>query len=421
MISYFLEHNRYLNVLGIVVILAIAFFLSRKRSAVSFRLVAAALGLQALLGFLVLKTMVGRTIVEGLAMYVDKLGNFADAGARFVFGSLADASGPWGFIFAVKVLPITIFFAALTALLFHWNLIQLVMSGINHVLRPLFKTSGAETLVACANSLLGQTEAPLLVRHYLNAMTRSEILLVMISGMATISGALLIVYASIGIPVIHLLAASVMNVPAAILISKILLPETDKATTAEKTDLKLETDTHNIFDAISRGTMDGLGLALAIGAFLISFLALIAFGDYVLGAIGHYLNYGFELIGLAWQLPELSFQLIFGYLGAPFAYLLGFTGDVAMKAGSLLGTKVAINEMIAYTNMVKMQLPDRAIAILTYALCGFANFSSIGLQIGGIGALAPDRRTWLTQMGLVAVIGGTLANLLSAMIAALLL
>jgi CNT family concentrative nucleoside transporter len=421
MLSYFLEYNRYLNLVGIVVILAIATLLSRKRNAINVRLVGAALGVQVLLGYLVLKTMPGRMVVEGAAVYINKLFYFADAGSKFVFGSLADANGPWGFVFAFKVLPITIFFAALTALLFHWNIIQLIMSGINHVLRPLFKTSGAETLVACANSLLGQTEAPLLVRHYLNVMTRSEMLLVMISGMATISGALLIVYGSIGVPVIHLLAASVMNVPAAILISKMLLPETEKAVTAEKTDLKLATDTHNIFDAIARGTMDGLGLALAVAAFLISFLALIAMGDYMLGALSYYLNQLLAMAHLSFEVPTLSFQIIFGYVGAPFAYLLGFTGDVAMKVGSLLGTKVAINELIAYTTMVKMELPDRAVIILTYALCGFSNFSSIGLQIGSIGALAPDRRAWITQMGLIAVVGGTLANLLSAMIAALLL
>ena len=306
-------------------------------------------------------------------------------------------------------------------MLFHWNIIQIITAGINRVLQPLLKTSGAETVVAVGNCMLGQTEAPLLARHYLNTMTQSEIMLVMISGMGTISGAVLIVYTQLGVPAVHLLAASVMGVPASIAISKILLPETEKAQTSSNSDVKIERDTHNMFDAIARGTMDGLSLALAVGAFLISFLALISMGDYLIGVAGYYLNVILGSLSFSWQLPPLSLKLLLGYLGAPFAYLLGFTGEQIMQAGSLLGIKLAINEMIAYTELVTMHLPERSIAILTYALCGFANFSSVGLQIGSLGSLAPDRRKWVTQLGLYAVLGGTLANLLSAMIAAILL
>ena len=421
MISYLLEHNRYLSLVGIVCIFAIAYALSKRREAIQYRVIAWAFFFQILVGVLVLRTIPGRAIMEGLAHYVNKFSSFVDVGTKFMWGNLADSTAAWGFIFAVKVLPITIVFAAFTALLFHLNIIQLIMSGFSYALRPLLKTSGAETIVAFANSMLGQTEAPLMARHYLNTMTRSEILQIMVSGMSTISGALLIVYIAMGVPSVHLLAASIMGVFGSIAISKMLLPETEKAVTAENVDLKLETDTDNIFDAIARGTMDGLSLALGIAAFLISFLALISMCDYMIESIGFYINTLFTFLSVSWQLPPLSLQILLGYLGAPFAYLLGLTGEVALKAGGLLGTKLAINELIAYTSLVKMQLPDRAVAILTYALCGFSNFASIGMQIGGIGTLAPDRRKWLTQLGLTAVIGGTLANLLSAMIAALLL
>lgn len=421
MFSYLLEHNRYLNIIGIAVIFAIAFLFSKNRKAIAIRPILAALGIQFTLAFLVLKTSLGSAVLEHIAVYVNKASDFADVGIKFVFGGLADSSAPWGFIFAVKVLPITIFFAAFTALLFHWNIIQWVVSGINMVLRPILKTSGAETLCAVANSFLGQTEAPLLVKHYLNGMTKSEMMLVMISGMATISGAVLVVYTAMGIPATYLLAASVMGVPAAIAISKVLIPETEHAVTAQKAELKLERDTHNMFDAIARGTLDGLNLALCVGAFLISFLALLAMGDYMLGALSHYLNMALSYAGVAWQLPDFSFQSFFAYAFAPFAYLLGLTGDEAYQAGSLLGTKLAINEMIAYSAMIKMHLSERTFAILTFALCGFANFSSIGLQVGGIGALASEQRKNLTKLGLYAVLGGSLANLLSAMMAALLL
>lgn len=421
MLNYFLLYNRYLNIVGIITIFALAYVFSRNKKAIAYQQVLTAFALQILLAVVVLKTDVGRTVVEGIAVYINKLYDFTDVGIRFVFGNLADSSAAWGFIFAVKVLPITIFFAAFTALLFHWNIIQIAVSAINYFLRPLLKTSGAETLCAVANSFLGQAEAPLLVRHYLNRMTKSEMMLVMISGMATISGAILVVYVTMGIPAVHLLTASVMGIPAAIAISKILLPETEKAVTAQASNLSLEVDTHNIFDAIARGTLDGLQLALTMGAFLISFLALIAMSDYMLGALSSYANLLLSWIGISWQFPVLTFQAIFAYICAPFAYLLGFTGDELFKVGELLGTKVAINELVAYSAMVKMALSKRTIAIMTYALCGFASFSSIGIQVGSIGALAPDQRKTLTQLGLYAVLGGTLANLLSAMIAALLL
>lgn len=407
MLDYFLQHNRYMNLLGILVILGIAFVFSKHKSRINYRLVATGLFLQLLIGACVLRTSVGRMVVDKISSYITRLYQFADQGSGFVFGNLINADSPWGFIFAVKVLPIIIFFGALMAVLFHFNIIQRVVGVVNLVIRPLLGTSGAETLCAISNSFLGQTEAPLLIRHYLADMTRSEMLVVMVSGMATISGAILVVYAAMGVPAPHLLASSVMSIPAAIIISKILLPETEKAKTSGGEGLEVTPTVHteNVFDALATGTSDGLSLALNVGAMLISFLALLALINALLGAI----------------YPALSLQFIFAYLFSPFGYLLGFTGTDALAAGQLIGTKVAVNELIAFGDMVRMNLSERANDILTYALCGFSNFSCIGIQIGGIGALVPSKRQWLTQLGLYAVLGGTLSNLLCAMMAGLLL
>ncbi len=422
-ISYFLEYNRYLNILGIFVILCIAFIFSRKKSYIDFGLVLNALVLQFVIGFLVLKTTIGQTIVDKIATGVGKMYQFADIGSRFVFGNLADASMPWGFIFAIKVLPVIIFFGALTSLLFHWGIIQILVRGINCLIRPLLRTSGAETLCASANSFLGQTEAPLLVRKYLHDMTKSEMLVVMVSGMATISGSILVVFAAMGVPAKHLLAASVMAIPGSILIAKILLPETEKPKTAGAgTHVKLESDSHNALGAVSTGTSDGLNLAINVGAMLIAFLAMLALINAVLSFGAVSINWIMSYFTTEFQLPEnMSIELIFSYLFAPFGYLLGFTGEQALAAGQLIGTKVSVNELIAYGQMVKMNLPPRAMDIITYALCGFSNFSCIGIQIGGIGALVPEKKHMLAELGLYAVLGGALANLLSAMIAGLLL
>lgn len=406
-LEYFLHYNRYMNLLGILVILGIAFLFSQHKSRVNYRLVLTGILLQLLIGFCVLRTGAGRWVVDKISYYISQLYQFADQGSRFVFGNLVDANSPWGFIFGVKVLPIIIFFGAFMAVLFHFNVIQRIVGVINYFMRPLLGTSGAETLCAISNSFLGQTEAPLLIRHYLADMTRSEMLVVMVSGMATISGAILVVYAAMGVPAAHLLASSVMSIPASIVIAKILLPETEKAKTSDGEGLEVTPSVHteNVFDALAAGTSDGLSLALNVGAMLISFLAILALINALLGAI----------------YPELSLQFIFAYLFSPFGYLLGFTGADALAAGQLIGTKVAVNELIAYGDMVKMSLSERATDILTYALCGFSNFSCIGIQIGGIGALVPSKRTWLTQLGLYAVLGGALSNLMCAMMAGLLL
>lgn len=421
LMSYLLEYNRYMNLLGIFVILFIAFLFSKKRKDINYKLVINALVLQCVIGFAILRTELGRLFVGKVAAVIEGLYHFAGAGIGFVFGSLSNAEGPWGVVFAIKILPIIIFFGAFMSLLFHLGIVQLIVYIISYCMRPILGTSGAETLCAISNSFLGQTEAPLLVKPYLKNMTKSEMLVVMVSGMATISGALLAVFASMNVPAVHLLTASVMSIPASLLIAKILLPETEKAQTAGGSNIEFEHTTSNVIDAVSAGTSDGLYLALNVGAMLISFLSLLALINFLLGWGTGHINDFLSVLGVSWQLPLLNLNLIFSYLFAPFGYLLGLTGVEALKAGALLGTKVAVNEFIAFTELVSMQLSTRAEALLTYALCGFSNFSCIGIQVGGIGALVPEKRAWLCELGLYAVLGGALSNLLNAMIAGLLL
>lgn len=414
MINYFFEFNRYLNIVGIVIIALIAFVVSQNRRAIQWRVVLSALGLHILCGLVMLRTSIGYLILSKIAQGAQMLSVFADKGIEFMFGKLGDVTLSWGFIFAFKVLPIIIFVGALTAILFHWGIIQKIVAGLNMIIRPILGTSGIETVSAIANSILGQTEAALFVSNYLHVMTRSELFVLMTSGMAAISISVLVIYTMLGIPAVHLLTASLLSIPASIFIAKIIVPETEK-TIAGNERIRFEKKTTNIFDAISKGTFDGLKLAVGVAAMLISFLALIALGDYILASISHLLNN----IGIA--IPELSFALILSYIFAPFAFLLGLTGDELWQAGQLLGIKVSINELVAFTHLVQATLSPRSFIILVYALCGFSNFSCIGIQIGMISALAPEKKPMFTQMGLYTVLASSLANLLSAMIVALLL
>ena len=398
MMHYLTEYNRYMNVIGIAVVILLAFLFSKNKSKVQWKLVFRALTLQFAIGFLALKTSMGEKFLQSLAAGVSHVYSFADSGSQFLFGSLTEQ------FFAFKVLPIIIFFGALMSLLFHFGIVQQIVGLINMIIRPILGTTGTETLCAVANSFLGQTESPLLIKNYLKKITKSEMFVVMVSGMATISGAILAVYASFGVPVKHMLAASVMAIPASILIAKILIPETEDQKIGN--NIKLESDhTGNALGAIASGTSDGLHLALNVGAMLIVFISLISMINFFLSMIN----------------PVYNLNMLFGYVFSPFAYLLGFDGVEANKIAQLLGTKVAVNEFIAFSEMVKMGLSERATDIVTYALCGFSNFSCIGIQIGGIGALVPERREWITQLGVLAVFASSLANLLSALIAGILL
>lgn len=420
-LEYILEHRRYLNIVGIFLVLACAWFFSRNRNRINLRVVVNGLALQVLIAFLTLKTAIGQACVTAIAGGITHLYLYAEEGSRFLFGSLSQAQEPWGFIFAFRVLPVIIFFAAFIALLLHYRILQLITLPINFILYRLLGTSAAETLCSISNCFLGQTEAPLLVRGYLHSMTQSEILTVMVSGMGTISGPLLAVYAAMGVPLVYLLSASAMAIPATIVISKILLPETHHPETARGLHTLAGDEERTVFDAIAIGTSDGLRLALAVGAMLIASVALIAAANGVLGWFSTMLQHWAMLGGLAWKIPTLTLQSIFGYAFAPVGWLLGLTGDEMLRAGELLGIKLSINEMVAYATMVGSGLSTRAVALLTFALCGFANFSSIGIQIAGIGALAPDQQKTLSRLGLRAVLGSTLANLLSAFIVGLMI
>ena len=335
---------------------------------------------------------------------------------KFLFGNLANnVDTPWGTVFAVKILPLIVFFGAFMALMFHIGLVQSVVNFVGRFVRPMLGTSGAETTCAIANSFLGQTESPLLIRNYLKDMTRSELLVVMVSGMGTISGSILVVFASMGAPVKSLLTASVMAIPATIMIAKILLPETEKRD-GDATTVVHKPTSANVFDALSTGTSDGLGLALNVGAMLIAFIALMSMVNGILSGTSVYIN---ELFST--DFPILTIDYIFSKLFYPFAWLLGFTGDEAVSVAELLGTKVGVNEFLAYYKLVGMHLSERTAAVVSFALCGFSNFSCIGIQVGGIGILVPEKRVWLTELGITAVLGGALSNLLTAMIAGLFL
>ena len=358
LLDYLLEYNRYMNLIGIAVVLGIAILFSKNRAQIKFKLIGVCLLLQTLIALAVLKNGVGQAIMRAAVHYIGKLYEFADEGASFVFGNLCNVQSPWGFLFCVKVFPVIIFFAAFMALLAHWRVIHYMVMGVNFVLRPLLGTSGAETLVAIANSFLGQTEAPLLIRDYLKDMTKSEMLVVMVAGMGTMSGAIIVVYAAMGVPAVHMLAASVMAIPATIMIAKILLPETEEPKTLKGDATVSGGKMDNAFDAIASGTMAGLNLVLAVAAMLISFIAFIALINYTMKFGAFKFNHLLSWLGTDFRLPDdFNLDLVLSYLFLPFGYLFGFTGTQAMQASQLIGIKTAANEMIAYGKMVTMHLP----------------------------------------------------------------
>lgn len=421
MLAYLTEYHRYLNLLGIVVVLTCAFLFSFDKKRINARLVATALALQALLGFVALKTAWGTKIIGALATGVCKIYGYAGEGAQFVFGSLAKIQEPWGVIFAFRVLPVIIFFSALIALLFHWRIIQFVTYPITWLLYRLFGTSAAETLCAVANGFLSGTEAPLLIRSYLAKMTQSELFTVMVSGMGTTSAPLFVVYASLGAPLQYVLSATIMAIPATILISKMLIPETETPATQSGLHVIAHDNTRSALDALSEGTSTGVQIVLAIGAMLIAFIALVALGNGILGGLSHGLQALSNMLGLAIKIPVLTLQAIFGILFAPVAWLMGLPAPEILPAGELLGIKVVLNELVAFGSLASLHLSERAVALLTFALCGFANFSFIGIEMAGIGAIEPSKRSLIGKLGMRAVFAGTLANLLSAFIAGLML
>jgi concentrative nucleoside transporter, CNT family len=409
--------ERLLPLAGIAVILSIAYLCSTNRAAIRMRTVLWGLGLQFALALVVLKTAWGRLFFEWVGAKINILLDFAFVGSEFVFGKLGvKGGGPIGaesigFIFAFQVLPTIIFIAALFAVLYYLGVMAVVVRAFAKIMTRFMGASGAESLNVAASVFMGQTEAPLTIRPFINRMTQSELMCIMTSGMAHVSGGIMGAYIAYGIEAKHLLAAVLMTVPGTILLSKIFVPETEQPETAGNVALEIPNIDANLIGAAARGTGEGLHLALNVGAMLISFLALIALTNALLGALGGVFH------------VDLSLQRIFGVVFMPLALLMGVSWKDAFAVGDLLGTRTVLNELIAYSKLGAMKdtLDPRSFTIATYALCGFANFASVGMQIGGIGALAPERRHDLARLGLWALLAGTFANFLTACIAGLLL
>jgi len=430
--------------IGVAALLAIAYALSANRRKIDWRLVAGGLGLQLAIAALLLLDTPGVTeVFDGMANFFVILLSFAGEGAAFVFGALGDPAAVGevfgadrGFVFAFHALPNIIFFSALSSLLYYLGVLQFIVKGIAWVMSRAMRLSGAESLATAANVFIGQTEAPLVIKPYIPTLTRSELTALMVGGMATIAGSVFAIYVGfLGGDSIEekqafakvLLCASLMNAPAALLIAKILVPETGKV----NRNLNVSRDRlgSNLIDAIANGTTEGLKLALNVAAMLIAFLALIAMFNFILGSWFGRIPLPGHLEDInAWiahasggTFEALSLQAICGFVFAPIAWLVGIAWDEILQVGQLVGMKVIANEFVAFENLGAMKaagdLSARSVFISTFALCGFANFSSIGIQIGGIGALAPERRGDLASLGLKALAGGTLASLLSASIA----
>jgi len=413
--------GRLTGILGILTMLALAFAFSTNRRAIRLKTVAWGLGLQFAFAVFVLKASIGRVIFQKAGDAVNRLLSYAFAGSSFVFGDLGKQGSHMGFYFAFQVLPTVIFIAAFFAVLYHYGVMQLIVRMAARVMTKFMGASGAESLNVAASIFMGQTEAPLTIRPFLPEMTRSELMTVMTSGMAHVSGGIMAAYIAFGIEPKHLLSAVIMTAPGTILMAKMLVPETEQPKTAGRgvmsdEEVKAE-DQENLLGAISRGTTDGLYLALNIAAMLISFLALIALTNGILGGIHN----GLAHLGFPWF--PVSLERIFGTILAPIAWVIGIPWRDCATVGNLLGTRMALNELVAFSMLgpQRAALDPRSFTIATFALCGFANLSSIGIQIGGIGALAPNKRGELAKLGFRAMFAGTMANLISASIAGMLL
>lgn len=406
--------ERCIGLIGIVVILGIAYLLSENKKKIKWKLVGMGLVLQIVFAVLILKVPLGRTIFEGASSAITQLLDFTRQGTNFLFGPLADASPDGiGFVWVIQILPTIVFFSALMGVLYHLGIMQFVIKVIAKFICKLLGTSGSETLSAVGNIFLGQTEAPLLIKPFVKDMTKSEIMAIMIGGMATVAGGVMAGYVAMGINAGYLLTASIMAAPAGLILAKILIPETEESKTKNSADIVVEKTVANVVEAAANGASEGLGLALNVGAMLLAFIALLALVNFGIGAIG-------GLFGF----PELSFELILGKLFSPLVYVMGVpTTDIGV-AGSLMGQKIILNEFVAYSelsNLIKVgALQPKTVMILTYALCGFANVSSIGIQIAGIGGLAAEKKSTIAKLGFKALIGGVLATCLTGTIAGIL-
>lgn len=433
---------RLIGFVGIFVILGIAWLFSNNKKKINYKTVAWGLALQLIFALIILKTVPGQAVFFFAREFIEKLLSFTDAGAYFLFGNLylatpditnshdiakqiGDSTGPMqfydagskgfvniGLIFAIHILPTIIFFASVMAVLYHLGFMQKIVQVMAWIMSKFMKTSGAESLSAASNIFVGQTEAPLVIKPYIDKMTRSEIMAIMTGGFATIAGGVMAAYVRFGVDAGHLMAASVMSAPAALVMAKIIFPETEKSFTAGDIKISVEKNTANIVDAAASGAATGLRLAVNVGAMLLAFLALVAM-----------INFGLGLIGGLFGYPNLELQTIFGILFYPLSFFMGVEWSDLLHFGNLLGTKISINELVAYIELttLKETISERSYIIATYALCGFANFSAIAIQIGGISSIAPKRRQDLAKLGIKAMFAGALASWLTATIAGILL
>ena len=408
-----------ISLLGIVSFLSLAWAMSSNRRQVPWRVVAWGMGLQLIIGFVVFRTQIGKGVFEAANVAIRKLNEFAGEGAKLVFGALGDGEKMQeifggGVLFAIAIPATIIGVSALSSLLYHWRILPLVVTSIAWVMRRTMRTSGSETLATAANIFMGQTEAPLVVKPYLGAMTRSELMALMVGGMATIAGGVAAAYASLGIDAGHLLTASILSAPGTLVIAKLMFPEMDKSETADEECELPKSRATNSIDALCQGASDGMRLSINVIAMLIAFVALVYMANAILGW------------ALSWTAWNFTIQEAVGWLNVPFAWLMSVPSDECVRVGAVLGERVVLNEFMGYLQLTSMMegegaLSPRTSAIATYALCGFANFGSVAIQIGGIGTLAPDRRADLAKLGLKAMVGGVLACYLTATVAGLLM
>ena len=408
---------------GMVLMLGFAWLISTDRKRTKLDLVLWGTAFQLLFGIFILRTSAGHAVFEGAKHAFVVLLGFTKEGTRFVFGSLLDEKAS-GWIFAIQVLPTIIFFSAITSILYYLGILQRIVYFMGRAMQKTMGTSGAESLAAAANVFIGQTEAPLVVKPYLDRMTTSELMALMTGGMATVAGGVLAAYVEMGIDAGHLLSASVMSAPAALVMAKLMIPETEVPMTKDEIKMTRSTDEANVIDAACRGAGSGLNLALNVGAMLLAFIALIAMSNYLLGMVTDLVNWIGGLMGIDYYIANpLTLEQLLGWFFAPLAWVMGVPWADCGAVGTLLGEKIVLTEFIAYVDLGKMapELSHRATVISTYALCGFANFASIAIQIGGIGTLVPRRKSELAKLGLKAVIGGSLAAFMTATVAGILI
>ncbi len=404
--------ERFIGILGILVLLAIAVAMSNNRKSIPWRLVIWGLGLQLIFAIFILKTPIGQPFFGAIDTAIKKILSFSDAGSDFLFKSFGAGIVEAPLMnFAFRILPTLIFFSSLIAILYHFGIIQFIVKWVARAMQKTMKTSGSETLSVSANIFVGQTEAPLMVRPFVSKMTKSELMAVMVGGFATVAGGIMAMYVKIlaDIPGIagHLMAASIMSAPAALVIAKIIYPETESSDTMGDLKIVLEKKDDNVMEALSRGATDGMKLAANVGAMLVAFVAMIALVNAILGVMG------------------LSLQQILGWIFSPLAWVMGIPWHEAGTMGTLMGEKLVLTELIAYGDLAELRatnsISDRTAIIASYALCGFANFASVGIQLGGIGGIAPGRRKDLAKLGLKAMFGGALASWITATLAGILI